>query len=301
MIGLRRSTTAPASVEPARQDVVGQDLAPIVDVLRLAASGDLEARVVEPGTGPVGELADMLNHLLDVNDAFVRESGAALSASSQGRFHRTLIERGLPGAYREGARRINASRDLMRDAAERSARESRLRAEIVGQAVEVSQHVAAASTELGASAQSLGDSVGDAVRELHEATRLVERLAQSSEKIDSAVTVIGAVAAQTRLLALNATIEAARAGAAGRAFSVVAGEVKSLSDDVAQSSSEIAAQVAAAQEAARDVVVAMERIASVISLIDEEAEGVATAAGHDEGGLARMAETLRSDIGRFTV
>ena len=296
MIGLRRPSAAPETVAPA-----GLDLGPVVEVLRRAAAGDLEARVVEPGEGPLGELGNVLNHLLDLNDAFVRESGAALDAAAQGRFHRTLIERGLPGAYREGARRINAARDLMREAAERSDQESAMRAEIVGQAVEVSQHVAAASTELGASAQSLGGSVREAVRELEQATQLVRRLAESSEKIDSAVTVIGAVAAQTRLLALNATIEAARAGAAGRAFSVVAGEVKSLSDDVAKSSSEIAAQVAAAQDAARDVVDAMERIASVIAVIDQEAEGVASAAGDDEGGLARMAETLRTDIGRFSV
>lgn len=292
MIGGRRSSgTAVESAAP--------DLAPVVEVVRRAAAGDLEARVVGSVDERVAELAHALNHLLDVNDAFVRESGAALGASARGRFHRTLIERGLPGAYREGARSINASRDLMRDSAERTRQETALRAEVVGQAVEVSQHVAAASTELGASAQSLGDSVREAVRELDEATHLVERLAQSSEKIDSAVNVIGAVAAQTRLLALNATIEAARAGAAGRAFSVVAGEVKSLSDDVAQSSSEIAAQVAAAQQAAQDVVQAMERIASVISVIDQEAQGVAAAAGDADGGLSRMAETLRTDIGRF--
>ncbi len=292
MIGGRRSSgTVVESAAP--------DLAPVVEVVRRAAAGDLEARVVGSVDERVAELAHALNHLLDVNDAFVRESGAALAAGARGRFHRTLIERGLPGAYREGARSINASRDLMRDSAERTRQETALRADVVGQAVEVSQHVAAASTELGASAQSLGDSVREAVRELDEATHLVERLAQSSEKIDSAVNVIGAVAAQTRLLALNATIEAARAGAAGRAFSVVAGEVKSLSDDVAQSSSEIAAQVAAAQQAAQDVVQAMERIASVISVIDQEAQGVAAAAGDADGGLSRMAETLRTDIGRF--
>jgi len=55
------------------------------------------------------------------------------------------------------------------------------------------------------------------------------------------------------LLALNATIEAARAGEAGRGFSVVAEEVKELSSETEQATTDVGANVAAIQSGVEDV------------------------------------------------
>ena len=58
-----------------------------------ASRGDLEARSrLAPAARAVPELAglnDALNRVLDVSDAFVRESSAALSSAAEGRFPRS--------------------------------------------------------------------------------------------------------------------------------------------------------------------------------------------------------------------
>ncbi len=78
--------------------------------------------------------------------------------------------------------------------------------------------------------------IDEAVR---RAAELVERLGSQSLEIGRVVDVIQEIADQTNLLALNAAIIANQAGESGKAFGVVANEVRGLSERTARSTREI--------------------------------------------------------------
>jgi methyl-accepting chemotaxis protein len=122
-------------------------------------------------------------------------------------------------------------------------------------------------------------------------TATIRSLSQAVDKIGSVVGLISDIAAQTNLLALNATIEAARAGEAGRGFSVVASEVKSLATQTAKATEEIGRQIALIQEATRRAVEGIEGTGETIAGIAGIAEEVASSVDRQAAATDGIAGT----------
>jgi methyl-accepting chemotaxis protein len=90
-----------------------------------------------------------------------------------------------------------------------------------------------------------------------EANAVVSRLGERSTAIGRILNVIEDVAEQTNLLALNAAILAAQAGEHGKGFSVVATEIRELSERTASSTREITGLIKAVQEEVRNALSSM--------------------------------------------
>ena len=93
----------------------------------------------------------------------------------------------------------------------------------VSDAVKVSQ-----SGEKGIS--ELNEGTEEVVRQSQIVASNMEVLGKKAENITNLTDAIRNISSQTNLLALNASIEAARAGEAGKGFSVVAEEIRKLSE-----------------------------------------------------------------------
>lgn len=98
------------------------------------------------------------------------------------------------------------------------------------------------STQTQNAAKFIADSskrITTLVEVVSESARQTEELAKNADSVKEVSQKIDAIAEQTNLLALNAAIESARAGEHGRGFSVVADEVRALSQKTQQAVDQI--------------------------------------------------------------
>lgn len=99
------------------------------------------------------------------------------------------------------------------------------------------------------------ESISDQVLKSAE---IIQRLGDRSVDIEKVLSVIRDVTEQTNLLSLNAAILAAQAGEYGKSFSVVADEIRALSERTASSTREIGGIVKTIQKDIKDAVYAVD-------------------------------------------
>jgi methyl-accepting chemotaxis protein len=171
-------------------------------------------------------------------------------------------------------------------------------------AVKAQESVMAASE----AAEELACSIDQVVGLVHESTRIarcgerdldradqqVAELSLAAKEVGMVLGLISQIAYQTNLLALNATIEASRAGSAGRAFAVVAGEVKHLAIETANATGKIAGQISAIQQVAAATEDSIGAIGNTIRRMAEITDGVAGAMNRQAEATRRIGDCVRT-------
>jgi methyl-accepting chemotaxis protein len=172
--------------------------------------------------------------------------------------------------------------------------------------VEQTRTVSGSTRQLQSAVENISDQVLKQTRLISDINAVaaasrqdILELTRASEQINEIVHIVKNLAGETKLLALNARIEAARSGAAGKGFTVVAGEVRELSLQTEAANEDIAVKIESIQKVSRTIIENTRMIETRLEKLMEASRNISTAVEEQAlstGGIAKNAEATSLDI-----
>ena len=137
--------------------------------------------------------------------------------------------------------------------------------------------------QVNGSVQKLSDSftilqerTTNGMQKQEEVNYKIQQIREQSESLRDANQIISAIAEQTNLLAMNAAIEAAHAGEAGKGFSVVADEIRKLSEDSSVQSNTIGTKLKSILDSVIEIVSESEETKDMFSSVVSDIKDTST-------------------------
>lgn len=135
------------------------------------------------------------------------------------------------------------------------------------------------------SSKEMFETICDLTEQMNDVVKAVNNLAEQNKYIGEITTTVSEIADQTNLLAVNAAIEAARAGEHGKGFSVVAQEIRNLSEQSKKSTIQV-------RQILDEIYKAVENIVEQIQLSIQKVKNSREQVSENQ----KIVETLAEDV-----
>lgn len=264
------------------------------------ANGDVAAGLkLRHSNDELGQMATaferMSARLRELQDTASRVAGGDLSSVSlQGEGELFVAFQRMVDGLRDLTNRIIASSDGVSSAAAGMFSAVREQESLATQQTAALEEIRRTLETLTAASQAVAEDA-TAVREMSEKTlRSSQRMAEQthlvsghSERIGEILSLIQDIADRSDLLAFNAALEGTKAGEVGRGFSLVAAEMRRLSEHVMDSVRDIRKLVADTRSASHASVMATEESIKLAQDAAAAAAKISEAASHQREGTAQ--------------
>ena len=294
---------------------LARPMAKMANAMTRLADGQTDVETPPQGRDEVGRMATALESfrqsLIERARLMTEREAEQKEAEEKRAAMRDLAERFEANASEvvttvsQASERLQSTATELNGAAESTLDQATTVATSAEQASVNVETVAGATEEMGSSISEItrqmelqDQAANDAVHSAEQSDTQVKSLVEKVDAIGTVVSLINGIAEQTNLLALNATIEAARAGEAGRGFAVVASEVKTLANQTAQATEQIAGQIRDVQSQTNLAVDAIAEINTRIDRIRDISQAVSKAMGEQSAAALEMGRnTLEASSG----
>jgi methyl-accepting chemotaxis protein len=232
-----------------------------------------------------GNTSRISTNILKMNGTLTNEATAVAKATENVQHVAVSVEQLASRAHEqaEAADTVTHAANNISTAANTATQNARTCAETASSALDVAQNGADVVSHITTQMQKIQDSV-------HASTERIREMGTLSAHIGQIVVTIQDIAAQTNILALNASIEASRAGEAGRGFSVVASEVRSLAEKSAAATKEISSLIRNVQSKMSEAISSAESSLANVT----EGSSLAARSGEALGSLVDSAQQMHA-------